>query len=68
MRESEPSSSSSVSTRKPQKMVFVVRTDLGMGKGKIASQCCHACLAAYEQATTMIPKAVRAWKLQGQTK
>ncbi len=30
------------------KMVLVVRTDLEMGKGKAAAQCCHACLAAYE--------------------
>jgi FtsZ-interacting cell division protein ZipA len=30
------------------KMVLVVRTDLEMGKGKAAAQCCHACIAAYE--------------------
>lgn len=28
----------------PSKMVLVVRTDLKMGKGKIASQCCHAAI------------------------
>ena len=32
------------------KMVLLVRTDLGMGKGKVAAQCCHACLAAYQSA------------------
>jgi PTH2 family peptidyl-tRNA hydrolase len=32
------------------KMVMVVRSDLGMGKGKIAAQCCHACLGAYKRA------------------
>ncbi|EFC46138.1 predicted protein [Naegleria gruberi] len=29
-------------TSKAYKMVFVVRNDLNMGKGKIAAQCCHA--------------------------
>ena len=32
------------------KMVFAVRTDLKMGKGKIAAQCGHACLGVYESA------------------
>ena len=32
----------------PMKMVLVVRTDLDMGKGKIAAQCGHATLAAYK--------------------
>ncbi|SCM01805.1 peptidyl-tRNA hydrolase 2, putative [Plasmodium chabaudi chabaudi] len=31
------------------KMVFCVRTDIKMNKGKIASQCCHACLGVYEK-------------------
>lgn len=31
------------------KMVMVVRMDLKMGKGKIAAQCCHACLGLYRQ-------------------
>ena len=30
------------------KMVLVVRTDLKMGKGKIAAQCCHAAVALYD--------------------
>jgi hypothetical protein len=29
---------------------MVVRSDLGMGKGKIAAQCCHACLGAVMEA------------------
>lgn len=32
------------------KLVLVVRTDLGMTKGKIAAQCGHATLACYKQA------------------
>ncbi len=47
------------------KMVFVVRTDLGMKKGKIAAQCGHACLAAYERAH---PDDIRRWKAAGQPK
>lgn len=26
-----------------RKMVLIVRSDLKMGKGKVAAQCCHAC-------------------------
>jgi PTH2 family peptidyl-tRNA hydrolase len=29
------------------KQVYMVRTDLEMGKGKIAAQCCHAAVKAY---------------------
>jgi PTH2 family peptidyl-tRNA hydrolase len=32
------------------KMVLVIRTDLQMGKGKVAAQCSHATLDAYKQA------------------
>ena len=28
------------------KQVMVVRTDIKMGKGKIAAQCCHAAIGA----------------------
>lgn len=34
-------------TSKAYKMVFVVRNDLNMGKGKIAAQCCHAAVGLY---------------------
>ncbi|XP_015599539.1 peptidyl-tRNA hydrolase 2, mitochondrial isoform X1 [Cephus cinctus] len=34
------------------KMVIVVRTDIPMGKGKIAAQCAHAALECYRQAST----------------
>lgn len=33
-----------LSNEYPLKMVLVVRTDLKMGKGKIASQCSHAAI------------------------
>ncbi|KAF1328977.1 Peptidyl-trna hydrolase, partial [Globisporangium splendens] len=52
----------------PHKMVLCVRTDLKMGKGKIAAQCCHATLGAYKRAVKRAPKAMRAWEMLGQAK
>ena len=50
------------------KMSLVVRTDLGMGKGKIASQCAHAAVGAYSAAQRSAPRAVTAWEGDGQPK
>ena len=44
---------------------MVVRTDLKMGKGKIAAQCCHACLGAFRRCDVKI---LRQWFRLGQTK
>lgn len=44
------------------KQAIVVRTDLGMGKGKLAAQAAHASLQAYEHAG---PDATRSWKSGG---
>lgn len=52
----------------PCKMVFVVRKDLPMTKGKIAAQCAHAALACYEKAIEKTPESVITWKKQGQAK
>ncbi|CAI5722678.1 unnamed protein product [Peronospora effusa] len=52
----------------PHKMVMCVRTDLKMGKGKIAAQCCHATLGAYKRALKRTPDAIRAWETLGQAK
>lgn len=35
------------------RMVFVIRTDLAMTKGKIAAQCCHAAVANYKKIATV---------------
>jgi len=50
------------------KQVIIIRSDLGMGKGKIAAQSSHASLAAYEKTLKKEPKWVEAWKEQGQAK
>ncbi|CAB0013831.1 unnamed protein product [Nesidiocoris tenuis] len=50
------------------KLVIVVRTDLGMGKGKIAAQCSHATLGCYKQAMKRYPELLEAWEAAGQPK
>ena len=51
-------------------MVACIRTDLGMGKGKIAAQCGHAYLGSYRVALRL-PLAsewVKSWLYRGQAK
>jgi len=50
------------------KMVLVVREDLKMSKGKIASQCSHATLLAYKKGIKVRPKLIDAWESIGQPK
>ncbi|XP_045771006.1 peptidyl-tRNA hydrolase 2, mitochondrial-like [Maniola jurtina] len=50
------------------KLVLVVRTDLNMGKGKIAAQCSHAAVGAYEKALKRDPEGLRSWQMTGQAK
>ncbi|KAI8459332.1 peptidyl-tRNA hydrolase 2 [Phakopsora pachyrhizi] len=50
------------------KLVLVVRNDLGMAKGKIASQCSHATLACYKAIRRDDPDMLRRWERNGQTK
>ncbi|XP_015523676.1 peptidyl-tRNA hydrolase 2, mitochondrial isoform X2 [Neodiprion pinetum] len=49
------------------KLVLVIRTDLKMGKGKVAAQCSHAAVAAYKLATKH-PQILREWDDCGQAK
>ncbi|KAJ6096597.1 peptidyl-tRNA hydrolase 2 [Penicillium sp. IBT 16267x] len=52
------------------KLVLVVRTDLGMTKGKIAAQASHATLACYKYFLTHAPDSqiLRQWEHGGQAK
>ncbi|QQG49422.1 MAG: peptidyl-tRNA hydrolase [archaeon] len=50
------------------KQAVVVRTDIKMGKGKIAAQVAHASLAAAEEAMGRRSAWYEAWKQGGQAK
>lgn len=54
------------------KMVLVVRTDLQMGKGKAAAQCCHAAVALYRMMlrgeTAQNLQLLNRWESLGQAK
>ncbi|KAG0124108.1 peptidyl-tRNA hydrolase PTH2-domain-containing protein [Tuber indicum] len=50
------------------KMVFVVRTDLSMTKGKIAAQCGHATLMCYKSVREHAPGILERWERLGQAK
>lgn len=52
------------------KMVIVVRTDILMGKGKVAAQCAHAALECYRKAVTNPKKQYifKDWLYSGQPK
>lgn len=47
------------------KLVLVVRKDLNMGVGKIASQCSHASVSAYQKSSKLM---ILKWSLSGQKK
>ncbi|KAG6608093.1 peptidyl-tRNA hydrolase 2, mitochondrial isoform X1 [Cucurbita pepo subsp. pepo] len=50
------------------KLVLVVRQDLKMGSGKIASQCAHAATGLYAQLMQSHRNLLRQWELCGQPK
>jgi peptidyl-tRNA hydrolase, PTH2 family len=50
------------------KQAIVVRSDLKMGKGKMAAQVAHASLAAAEEASAAKSGWYRAWKQEGEAK
>ena len=50
------------------KQAIIVRSDLGMGKGKIAAQSSHASVEAMEKAKLKEEAWVQEWKEQGQKK
>lgn len=50
------------------KMVFIVRMDLRMGKGKIAQQCAHACLGMFKKLYKRRHPDLRLWEENGAVK
>ena len=48
--------------------MLCVNNSLGMGKGKMAAQCCHATLGAYKLAVRYCPTALENWEDDGQAK
>ncbi|XP_047341024.1 peptidyl-tRNA hydrolase 2, mitochondrial isoform X2 [Impatiens glandulifera] len=50
------------------KMVLVVRQDLKMGAGKIASQCAHAATGIYSELMHSHRSLIRQWEICGQAK
>ena len=50
------------------KQVLVVRTDLGMGRGKMAVQCSHAAVSSAELARTRFRDWYDKWMREGQAK
>ena len=50
------------------KQVIVVRTDLGLGRGKLAAHVAHASLAGYRKAREKDEKIVREWEAAGEKK
>ena len=55
-------------SREECKLVLVVRTDLGMTKGKIAAQCSHATLACYKSLKANKSPVLARWERLGQAK
>lgn len=55
-------------TRDSTKMVLVVRNDLGMGKGKVASQCAHAAVQCYIEGQQNQKDIILQWTMFGQPK
>ncbi|KAK9449989.1 peptidyl-tRNA hydrolase PTH2-domain-containing protein [Limtongia smithiae] len=53
---------------KEYKMILVVRTDLGMTKGKAAAQCAHAAVGCYRRASKRAPTFLKLWERSGQPK
>ncbi|KAJ2767338.1 hypothetical protein GGI18_005819, partial [Coemansia linderi] len=61
-------SDSRMSLGEDTKLVLIIRTDLGMSKGKIAAQCSHATLGCYKRALKQAPAMLKAWEFTGQAK
>ena len=63
-----PESSAGCSESGQTKLILVVRTDLKMGKGKVAAQCAHAAVMAYEHLGRTNAELLEEWRYNGQPK
>ena len=54
--------------KKKLKMVLLVRNDIGMGKGKMMAQCCHAAVGVVEELLESQPELVKSWNYNGAMK
>ena len=50
------------------KQAIIIRSDLGMGKGKMAGQTAHASVSAYALARSREPEDAKQWEEEGQKK
>lgn len=50
------------------KQAIIIRSDLGMGKGKMAGQTAHASVSAYALARSRDPDSAKEWEEEGQKK
>ena len=50
------------------KQAIIIRSDLGMGKGKAAGQCAHASVSAYTLTLSRAKEDAREWEDEGQKK
>lgn len=50
------------------KLALIVRTDLGMDKGKSASQCAQAAISCYKRSLIEAPALLQIWEIGGQPK
>jgi len=50
------------------KQVIVVRSDLELGKGKLAGQVAHASVSGYQMVSRMGPEIAEKWESEGQKK
>ena len=50
------------------KQVILIRTDLGMGKGKLIAQGAHASIMAYKKTVKKFPEIAMQWEMEGQKK
>lgn len=54
--------------RMGSKQAIIIRSDLGMGKGKLAGQTAHASVSAYNLARSRDPDSAKEWEEEGQMK